>query len=156
MVQKRLHQAPEFQSAAGEAPPPPPAVSEGTYHGNQDAAKGIFGLLEVIQSDFERTIEKTTAEEEEAQAAFEQFEAETNASIDEKSKLKKEKEEEKEQTEADLIEFKQELKNAKETLKDAKEELEKLKPMCVDTGMSWKERRARQKQEMMSFFLGAL
>merc|ERR1712100_763088 len=48
-----------------------PAGQEGTYHGNQDAAKGIFGLLEVIQSDFERTIKKTDEEEEKAQEEFE-------------------------------------------------------------------------------------
>merc|ERR1719310_2004420 len=54
-----------------------PAGQEGTYHGNQDAAKGIFGLLEVIQSDFERTVDKTESEEEEAQAEFEKYEEET-------------------------------------------------------------------------------
>merc|ERR1711937_61934 len=62
-----------------------PAGQEGTYHGNQDAAKGIFGLLEVIQSDFERTIDKTTEEEEKAQAEFEEYEKETKKSIEEKS-----------------------------------------------------------------------
>merc|ERR1719231_2046164 len=60
-----------------------PAGQEGTYHGNQDAAKGIFGLLEVIQSDFKRTIETTTKEEEDAQAEFEEFEKETKGSIEE-------------------------------------------------------------------------
>merc|ERR1719281_1515336 len=82
-----------------------PGTQEGTYHGNTDAAKGIFGLLEVIQSDFERTIEKTTAEEEEAQKKFEDYEKETNTSIKDKGKLKKEKEEEKAKKEADLVEF---------------------------------------------------
>merc|ERR1712118_453737 len=50
-----------------------PEGQSGTYHGNQDAAKGIFGLLEVIMSDFERTIDKTTAEEEKAQEEFEKL-----------------------------------------------------------------------------------
>merc|ERR1712196_536580 len=58
-----------------------PAGQSGTYHGNQDAAKGIFGLLEVIQSDFERTSEKTTSEEEKAQSEFEEYEKETKQSI---------------------------------------------------------------------------
>jgi len=125
-----------------------PAGQSGTYHGNQDAAKGIFGLLEVIQSDFERTIKKTNEEEDEAQAAFEEFEKETKQSIEDKSKDKKDKEDEKESTEADLVEYKGKLKDAEEMLKEAKEELEKLKPLCVDTGMDWKERRARQMQEI--------
>merc|ERR1719235_2286929 len=118
-----------------------PDTFSGEYKGNQDAAKGIFGLLEVIQSDFERTIEVTTKEEEEAQAEFEAYEKETKDSIEEKGKQKKDKETEKEETEADLVGFKEDLKTAQEKLADAKEELEKLKPLCVDTGMSWKERR---------------
>eukprot|EP00746_Dinoflagellata_sp_MGD_P125397 gnl/MRDRNA2_/MRDRNA2_60154_c0_seq1.p1 gnl/MRDRNA2_/MRDRNA2_60154_c0~~gnl/MRDRNA2_/MRDRNA2_60154_c0_seq1.p1 ORF type:complete len:739 (+),score=277.72 gnl/MRDRNA2_/MRDRNA2_60154_c0_seq1:91-2217(+) len=125
-----------------------PEGQSGTYHGNQDAAKGIFGLLEVIQSDFERTIDKTTAEEEKAQAEFEEFEKETKKSIEDKGKEKKDKEDEKEQTEADLVEYQGKLKDAQEMLAGAKEELEKLKPLCVDTGMDWKERRARQEQEV--------
>merc|ERR1719451_225713 len=125
-----------------------PDTFSGEYKGNQDAAKGIFGLLEVIQSDFERTIETTKKEEEDAQAEFEAYEKETNDSIEEKGKTKKDKETEKEDTEADLVGFKEDLKTAQEKLADAKEELEKLKPLCVDTGMSWKERRARQKQEI--------
>merc|ERR1719235_3140868 len=125
-----------------------PAGQEGTYHGNQDAAKGIFGLLEVIQSDFERTIKKTTEEEDEAQAEFEEYEKETKTSIEDKSKDKKSKEDEKESTEADLVEYKGKLKDAQKMLEEAKEELEKLKPLCVDTGMDWKERRARQEQEI--------
>merc|ERR550537_1046552 len=125
-----------------------PDTFSGEYSGNQEQAKGIFGLLEVIQSDFERTIETTEAEEAEAQEAFEQFEKDTKDDIDEKSKTKKDKEEEKESTEADLVEFKNDLKKAEQDLSDAKAELDKLKPLCVDTGMSWKERRARQKQEI--------
>jgi len=40
-----------------------PEVFSGDYHGNQDASKGIIGLLDVILSDFVRT--KTTTEQEE-------------------------------------------------------------------------------------------
>ena len=30
------------------------------------------------------------------------------------------------------------------------DELEKLKPVCVDSGMSWEERKARREQEIES------
>merc|ERR1719235_2554546 len=66
-----------------------PAGESGTYHGNQAAAGGIFGLLEVIQADFERTIDKTTEEEDEAQSEFESYEKETKTSIEDKSKVRK-------------------------------------------------------------------
>merc|ERR1719428_2242807 len=98
-----------------------PAGEEGTYHGNQDAAKGIFGLLEVIQRDFERTIEKTKTEEEEAAKEFEEYEKETKKSIKDKGKEKKDKESDKEQTEADLVGYQDELKEQQKMLESAKE-----------------------------------
>merc|ERR1719247_1510195 len=66
-----------------------PSGQTGEYKGNQDAAKGIFGLLEVIQSDFERTIDKTEEEEEKAQEEFEEYEKESKKSIEDKGKSKK-------------------------------------------------------------------
>jgi len=125
-----------------------PSAQSGEYHGNQDAAKGIFGLLEVILSDFERTLKKTKSEEEDAQEEFEKFEEESKKSIEEKGDEKKSKEDEKESTKADLVEYEGKLKDAQTTLAEAKTELEKLKPLCVDTDLSWEEKRALQKKEI--------
>jgi len=125
-----------------------PGGQSGEYHGNQDAAKGIFGLLEVIQSDFERTLEKVKGEEEDAQEEFDKYEEDSKKDIKKKSKKKKNKEDAKEDTAADLIESEDKLKDAQKMLEEAKTELEKLTPLCVDTGMDWAERRARQKQEI--------
>merc|ERR1719335_918541 len=125
-----------------------PKTQEGEYKGNQDAAKGILGLLDVIQSDFERTIETTEKEEEKAQKQFEDFEKDTKADIKDKKESKKGKEKDKESTEAEIIDLKQDLKDAQDDLKDAKGKLEKLKPFCVDTGTSWKERRAQMEAEV--------
>jgi len=125
-----------------------PAISEEEYAGNQDAAAGIFALLDVIMSDFKREIDTTTTEDEEAEDAYVKFEDETKTDLKDKEKEKGDKEEEKKNTEADLIEFKDVLKDAQQGLSDAKEELEKLKPMCVDQGESWEEKRARQKAEI--------
>merc|ERR1712159_544558 len=63
-----------------------PPQLEGEYHGNQDAAKGIIGLLEVIISDFERTVETTTSDEKAAQKAFEGFKKKSEADIADKEK----------------------------------------------------------------------
>merc|ERR1719263_830763 len=38
-----------------------PEAFEGHYHGKQSSAKGIIGILEVILSDFERTVDTVTA-----------------------------------------------------------------------------------------------
>ena len=45
----------------------------GSYKGNQSGGGGIIGMLEVIKGDFERTVRKTTQEEEQALADFVEF-----------------------------------------------------------------------------------
>merc|ERR1719174_307847 len=42
------------------------------------------------------------------------------------------------------------LKTENENLQNALDELLKLKPVCVDSGMSWEERTARREQEIES------
>jgi len=121
---------------------------DGKYGGNKGAAEGIFGFLEVILSDFERTIKETEAAEQEAADAHEKYKADTEADIETKSTTKKEKEQLKEDTEGELQLAKDDLKAFKTDLSDAKKELAVLKPLCVDTGASWKERREKAKQEI--------
>merc|ERR1719473_23944 len=62
-----------------------PEVFSGKYHGSQQEGVGIIGILEVILSDFDRTVEKTTEYEQESQEAFEEFEKQTNEDIEKKN-----------------------------------------------------------------------
>lgn len=126
----------------------PDAGFDDEYGGKQEQAKGIFGLLEVILSDFEGTIEATKKAEEDAQKKFEKEEEEIKTDMEDKKTTRKDKQKELEEEEANLIGYKQDLKDAKESLADSKEELSKLKPMCIDTGMSWKARREQMLQEI--------
>merc|ERR1719160_923016 len=57
----------------------------GEYGGNKGAAEGIFGFLEVILSDFKRTIKTTEEAEEKAADAHEKYKADTEADIETKS-----------------------------------------------------------------------
>merc|ERR1719450_786186 len=50
-----------------------PQVFEDEYDGNQDASKGIIGMLEVILEDFERTTRTTNDEEEKAVEEHREF-----------------------------------------------------------------------------------
>merc|ERR1719191_149348 len=53
----------------------------GAYKGNQQKAGGILAMLEVIISDFERTIKVTTKLEKDAHKVFTKFDRETKTSI---------------------------------------------------------------------------
>merc|ERR1719484_280483 len=97
----------------------------GEYGGKTDASKSIITLLEQIQEDFASSITATEAAESEAQGEYDTFKSDTETDISDKGALKE-----------------------KELLQAALDELEKLKPVCVDSGMSWEERSARRDQEI--------
>merc|ERR550537_95147 len=61
-----------------------PDTFSGDFAGNQDAASGIIGQLDVIKSDFEGTIDAVTAEESDAESEFNDFKSETESDISEK------------------------------------------------------------------------
>merc|ERR1712151_1180338 len=104
----------------------------GTYHGNQDAAKGIVGLLDVILSDFERTISTTNDEETSAQSSFETYEQDIKDDNDAKEDDITKKKNRIADIKDELVD-EQEDKDEAITKKDeAKKELQKLKPMCVE------------------------
>merc|ERR1719162_644831 len=60
---------------APEADDLPDAGFSGGNKGSQSASKGILGMMEVILSDFDRTISSTEKWEKEAAAEFLEFEA---------------------------------------------------------------------------------
>jgi hypothetical protein len=125
-----------------------PESFSGDYHGNQDAAKGIVGLLDVILSDFERTISATTDEENSAQSSFETYEQDIKDDNDAKD--------------ADIITKKNRIADIKDELVDesedkddaitkkdeAKKELQKLKPMCVEGEETYAQRVAKREKEI--------
>merc|ERR1719214_9618 len=120
------------------------------YAGKQDAAASILGLFEVIKDDFENTISKTNTLETDQEKKFQDFKKETEVDIKEKSELKVTKEGQKTEALLDVSQAEADLRAEKEVLKNALDELEKLKPVCVDSGMTWEERTARREQEISS------
>jgi chromosome segregation ATPase len=125
-----------------------PGAQKGAYKGKQGASHAIIGLLEVISSDFKRTLQETEAEEKAAAAEFVEFERTSKSDIAGKTTKK-------ELDEGDLHKTKTQLKKDSDDLKDqmqmvdaALEELEELKPMCIDTGMSYEERVEKREEEI--------
>jgi len=125
-----------------------PEAFSGTYHGNQDAAKGIVGLLDVILDDFERTISTTNDEESAAQSAFETYEQDTKDDNDDKEDDITTKKNRIADIKDDLVDETEDKDDAI-TLKDeAKKELQKLKPLCIEGEETYAQRVAKREKEI--------
>merc|ERR1719248_327371 len=107
-------------------------------------------MLEVIQSDFERSIASTQAAEEASQQDFDELMRTTNKSLEAKKKVESGH---KSQLD-DLVQLLQEKKEAlgakSDLLNEAIKELLELKAACVDTGMSYAERSANREEEIQA------
>jgi len=107
-------------------------------------------MLEVILSDFERLEADTATAEEQAQAEYDKFmtdsevdKAAKTQDIDHKTKKKQDATQKMEETKTDLA-------GTQEELDAALAYYEKLKPTCVDAGISYEDRVARRKEEIQS------
>merc|ERR1711957_739709 len=125
-----------------------PGAASGSYKGNQAASGGVIGLLEVIKSDFEHTVETVGAEEKQAAADFVEFDRKNKVSTSGKSTKLELDTEDLATTISTLEETHKDLKSNMDLLDSALEELEELKPTCVDSGMSYSDRVKRREQEM--------
>merc|ERR1719326_518337 len=144
----------DFYEKAGEATSfaqaKQPEVFDEPYKDMQSENGGVVGMIEVIQSDFARLESDTTAAEEEAQTEYDTFmtdsatdKAQKSADIDHKSSTKQ-------NNEQTLEEKKTDLDTTSKELSAAMEVYEKLKPSCVDAGVSYEDRVARRKEEIES------
>jgi len=121
---------------------------EGAYKGKQERSKGIIGMLEVIISDFDRTNRKTEEAEANSHAEFTEFDRTARSDISGKE-TKKALDEEDLKTTVDKIATKMDdLKTQQNLLDAALLRLEELKPMCIDTGMSYEDRVQKREEEI--------
>merc|ERR1719453_750240 len=121
---------------------------EGSNKGSQGAAAGILGMLDVILSDFERTITETAKSEKAADKEFLEFETTTKVSIGTKTVAKETNEAELSETEQSLREDKDSMVQEQDLLDAAIKELQELQPACVQTAMSYEERVEKREQEI--------
>jgi len=127
-----------------------PEVFSGDYHGSQGASKGIMGLLDVILSDFERTIDTTQTSEDTAQASFEAFEADTKQDNEDKEDEIDTKEGRISDIEDELVETEEDKGDATKLKENALTELKKLKPMCVEGEETYAQRVAKREKEIQA------
>merc|ERR1719375_2911946 len=118
------------------------------YKGMQSESTGVIGMLEVILSDFARLESDTSTDEDAAQSAYEKFMAEGNQDAEVKQAEVDHKTLAKQNAEEALADLKKDLERTNEELTAALDYYEKLKPDCVDMGLSYEDRVARRKEEI--------
>jgi len=114
----------------------------------QAASKGIIGLLDVILSDFERTLETVREDESTAQAGFETMEADTNTDNEAKQADIDTKETRLSELADEIIEHTQDKKDGQQQLDEAKKKLSELKPMCVEGEETYSARVQKRQKEI--------
>jgi len=139
LVQGPLDDAPDSGFDNGEA-----------YTGAGGEAGGILGMLDVIKSDFERTISVTNKAEKANQQEYQKFMLESSKSLAEKKMAEEQKIKQKDDAVEELSSADEDLRAQTDILKIAIKELLELKPTCIDTGMSYEERVARREDEIES------
>jgi len=146
----------EFYAKAGEATaliqqqPTPPPIFDKEYKGMQAENGGIVGMLEVIELDFARLEADTKAAEAAAQQEYDTFM--TDSKVDETAKTKDiEHKTAKKQGEEQALSVKTgDLEGAQKELDAALGYFDKLKPSCIDAGVSYDDRVMRRKEEIES------
>lgn len=135
------------QAPADDAPMTTFKIGE-AYTGAQAESGGVIGMMEVIRSDFERTITLTHKAQEEADAEFNKFSTESaktlvklQQSMEQLSKLGWE-------NFAIMGAKRNQLHEEMDILKATIKTLIELKARCIDTGMSYDERVARREDEI--------
>lgn len=127
-----------------------PETFDEAYRGSQQESKGILGILEVIKSDFERTISTTEDEEKTEQEDYNAFETDTKNDIKEKGAAEKTKTGRITEIKDELLELTDTLAEF-EALKDTVlAELKNLDDVCVEAAESYEVRMAMRKREVAS------
>jgi len=127
-----------------------PETFDKAYTGMGSSGGGVVDFLEVILSDFSRLESETTAAEAEEDDEYKtfMFESKKDKALKEnESRLKSGTKTDKESA---LQQAQTDLKTTQEQLDKALEYYEKLKPTCVDSGITYEERVKRREEEIVS------
>jgi len=130
--------------------PAAPEIFDSEYKGMQAGNGGVVGMLEVIESDFARLEADTKAAEESAQKEYDEFMTDSATDKSKKTTDSEHKAAKKQDESQALTQCLEDLQGTQEELDAALAYFDKLKPSCVDAGVSYEERVARRKEEIES------
>merc|ERR1712183_736871 len=146
----------EFYAKAGEATafvqaqPEAPETFDKPYTGMGGESGGVVGMLEVIESDFARVESETKASEATAQKEYDTFMTDSKVDKEAKSTDIEHKTAKKQDQSQALTVANEDLEGTQKELDAALAYYDKLKPSCVDAGVSYEDRVARRKEEIES------
>lgn len=120
------------------------------YTGSQSKSVGILAMLDVMKSDFLRTITETDQSERQAQRDFLEFMTQTNSSLQEKYEAQMAKKDQKNDVVQKYDDAWDLLNAESDKLQGALRELRDLKPVCITTGMAYNDRVAHREEEIES------
>jgi len=127
-----------------------PEIFDSAYKGMGAESGGVVGMLEVIESDFARLESDTKASEATAQKEYDEFMTDSKVDKSEKSTDIEHKTAKKQDESQALANKNSDLEGTQKELDAALTYFDKLKPSCVDSGVSYEDRVARRKEEIES------
>merc|ERR1719461_2341605 len=139
----------EFYAKAGDSTafvqqqPEAPAIFDSPYKGMQGEQGGVIGMLEVIESDFARLEADTTPAEATAQKEYDEFMTASKVDVAQKNKdIEHKTAKKQDETQAKTTKT-ADLEGTQKELDAALAYFDKLKPSCVDAGVSYEDRVTR-------------
>jgi pyruvate formate-lyase activating enzyme-like uncharacterized protein len=121
-----------------------------TYKGNQDASTGIFGMLEVVLSDFARLESETSSSEDSQKRAYESMMDETTEDVAVKDTEMTHKSKKKDTSSENIRSLNKNLQLTQSELDKALDYYGSLKQECVDTGVNYADRKKMREEEIAS------
>jgi hypothetical protein len=127
-----------------------PDIFDSPYKGMGAENGGVIGMLEVIESDFARLEAETSSAEATAQKTYDEFMSDSKVDKAKKSTDSEHKAAKKQDQEQALTVKTSDLEGTQKELDAALAYYDKLKPSCVDAGVSYEDRVGRRKEEIES------
>merc|ERR1711957_410978 len=127
-----------------------PEIFDKAYTGMGGESGGVVGMLEVIESDFARLESDTKASEATSQKEYDEFMTDSKVDKAEKSTDIEHKTAKKQDESQALTVKREDLEGTQKELDAALAYFDKLKPSCVDAGVSYDDRVSRRKEEIES------
>jgi len=149
-VLKEFYEKAADATALVQQQPAAPEIFSSPYKGMQSENGGVVGMLEVIESDFARLEADTQSQELTDQKDYDIFMTDSQVNKAAKTKDMEHRTAKKQDQSQALVTKNDDLEGTQKELDAALTYFDKLKPSCVDAGVSYEDRVGRRKQEIDS------